>query len=287
MMSKHMTLLNVLQWKSDFFEDIELPSEFDRQQLIGVIVDRCALVECVYNDVNLFHTLMLNWFAYKKDIFKKLWETMHFEYNPIENYDRVEEYTRDTSGNVTTNSTSEVNSNDIVNTTDVNESTDDTTYTYGSEENTTSSNSENASVSNKETTSGSENVINSSSAFNESTFSNDSQSNTTKSAEVNTTGSTTNDTNGTSTLSKSGNDVQSHVGSDNRTIEEERTNSSQATGKNEEERTDVETFTSRVHGNIGVTTSQQMIEAEREVVQFHVYDFIASEFENKFMICCY
>ena len=43
----------------------------------------------------------------------------------------------------------------------------------------------------------------------------------------------------------------------------------------------------RVHGNIGVTTSQQMLEAEREVVKFNVMDYIINEFKNRFCILLY
>lgn len=46
-----------------------------------------------------------------------------------------------------------------------------------------------------------------------------------------------------------------------------------------------ENLTTRKHGNIGVTTTQQMIEAERKVVLFNVYNWIAIEFEQTFFIC--
>lgn len=46
-----------------------------------------------------------------------------------------------------------------------------------------------------------------------------------------------------------------------------------------------ENLTTRKSGNIGVTTTQQMIEAERKVVLFNVYNWIAIEFEQKFFIC--
>ena len=42
-----------------------------------------------------------------------------------------------------------------------------------------------------------------------------------------------------------------------------------------------------MYGNIGVTTTQQMIEAEREVVQFSVIEFIADDFKNEFCISVY
>lgn len=43
----------------------------------------------------------------------------------------------------------------------------------------------------------------------------------------------------------------------------------------------------RIHGNIGVTTSQQMLEAQRNVVKFSLYEFIASHFLKTFMIGIY
>lgn len=44
---------------------------------------------------------------------------------------------------------------------------------------------------------------------------------------------------------------------------------------------------SRIHGNIGVTTSQQMIEAQREVVQFCMTEFIINDFIQRFCVMVY
>lgn len=57
------------------------------------------------------------------------------------------------------------------------------------------------------------------------------------------------------------------------------TSGSDSTGK--------EKFSSHIHGNIGVTTSQQMIEAERKVSEFSTYDFIIRSFANKFLLEIY
>ena len=43
-------------------------------------------------------------------------------------------------------------------------------------------------------------------------------------------------------------------------------------------RTNKHTRTGRTHGNIGATTSQQMIQSERELVVFNLYDVIAESF---------
>lgn len=48
-----------------------------------------------------------------------------------------------------------------------------------------------------------------------------------------------------------------------------------------------ETVESHVHGNIGVTTAQQMIQGFRDVSNFCTYDFIVESFKNRFCIQVY
>ena len=46
-------------------------------------------------------------------------------------------------------------------------------------------------------------------------------------------------------------------------------------------------FRSRIHGNIGVTTSQQMVEAQRQVVQFCMTQYIIDDFISRFCVGVY
>lgn len=52
-------------------------------------------------------------------------------------------------------------------------------------------------------------------------------------------------------------------------------------------RTGRHTRTGRAHGNIGVTTSQQMIQSERDLVVFNLYDLIAESFIENFCLMVY
>ena len=52
-------------------------------------------------------------------------------------------------------------------------------------------------------------------------------------------------------------------------------------------RTGKHTRTGRTHGNIGVTTSQQMIQSERDLVIFNLYDVIAESFIENFCLMVY
>lgn len=40
-------------------------------------------------------------------------------------------------------------------------------------------------------------------------------------------------------------------------------------------------------GNIGITTTQDMLKQELDVSQFNVYDYIAKDFKSRFCICVY
>lgn len=62
-----------------------------------------------------------------------------------------------------------------------------------------------------------------------------------------------------------------------------------STGSSEIEETDNRRsqHTGRIHGNIGVTTSQQMIMSERAVANFSIYDVIAQDFAREFCIYIY
>lgn len=57
------------------------------------------------------------------------------------------------------------------------------------------------------------------------------------------------------------------------------------TGTDTFSRSDSETI--RARGNIGVTTTQQMIESEREVADFNMYDIIINEFKQRFCLLVY
>lgn len=46
----------------------------------------------------------------------------------------------------------------------------------------------------------------------------------------------------------------------------------------------VETVSNHTHGNIGVTTAQQMIEGFREVSKFCTYDYIVQSFKDRFCV---
>lgn len=56
---------------------------------------------------------------------------------------------------------------------------------------------------------------------------------------------------------------------------------------NSESFTKADTETIHARGNIGVTTTQQMLTQEREIADFNIYDIITEDFKQKFCILVY
>lgn len=134
---------------------------------------------------------------------------------------------------------------------------------------------------------------------------------TKKNTEADATGTSKTDTDGTSTRESNTDGVindQKYVSAYNETYftPTERDNNTQ-NEKNNSEQKDVGTVSvktsaenttdetgnrnllrkGRAHGNIGVTTSQQMIEAEREVALYNIIDVIINSFKNRFCLQVY
>lgn len=63
--------------------------------------------------------------------------------------------------------------------------------------------------------------------------------------------------------------------------------SSSGTNSETENYTDTFTHTLHTHGNIGVTTTQQMIEAERESVRYNLIEEIAADYQAAFCLDIY
>lgn len=59
-------------------------------------------------------------------------------------------------------------------------------------------------------------------------------------------------------------------------------------GSTTDDRSMESTHTGRVHGNIGVTTSQQMLQSELDIApKLNIYDFIINSFKNRFCLLVY
>ena len=165
------------------FDDLQLPTGVDRDELISNLVMECAELELLYPDGDYMKYAIGAWSKKENHIWQKLEDTMDLEYNPIWNKDGTVKEIREIE-------------------------------------------------SSSEGKSGSLDQV---SAYNETGFHNAQQN----------------------------------------------TGNSSGSGKSKD------TFTRQEYGNIGVTTSQQMVKEELELRKFCIDDYIISSFKARFCLLLY
>lgn len=238
-------------YDNTLFDDFQVPSEINKQDLIDNILMETAELELIYADYD-FLKYALNHFSRKMlNIWKKLYETTQYEYNAIHNYDKTEKikvtFNENANSDRTKNRTA-LSSGDNTRTDNLTRKTEGTII---------------------DTPTGTETTEEAVSAYDSSEYTN--RDKTTHTAGI----QTTQDTDNTETNTGTVNDVyENDIDEDEtETIDDSRS------GEHNTETT--------ISGNIGVTTTQDMIAAERKIVQFNVIDKITTDIKNRFCILIY
>ena len=182
-MGATMSLLGLWTANKGLFDLLKIPAALDKQTLVDNLLMECAELEILYPDAEFMREAIGAWSSVEVDKWEELEKTLHYDYDPISNYDRREEWTDDSEGSstATSNATGKQAG-------------------YNSQELVTSDGSD-------------------------------------------------------SSGSSSGKSSSKHVGT--------------------------------VRGNIGVTTTQKMIEEQRRVVNYCVYDVIIDSFQRRFCLLVY
>lgn len=207
----------------DVFDEMVLPVGIDRDVLVMSILAECAELEVLYPEPATMGTVIGLWSAAELPIWRKLYETTQFDYNPIWNKD----------GTVTET-----------------ESRDHVSRDAGSENETFRSEGSSSRSQNDAAT-----QTGQVSAFDATDFQNRDKTSTSA-------------------------DSTEHVVADNENRTDRSSNRETVDG-------DSRTYERRETGNIGVTTTQQMIKEEREVDQFNIYDYIVQSFKRRFCLLVY
>lgn len=233
---------------SSVFDDWKLPSNIDKSLAKDSILLRAGSFELLYSDPDFLASSINIWGRKYYDTFDKMQKALTTAYNPLENYDRMEDVTLDHKGS----STGETNGTSANN----NTRTDDLTT-----ENDLTETHDLASTNDVTTT-------NDVSAYNDSAYA-------PKDKQV-----VDQDGTDTGTLTNTG------------TVTNSGTVTDEGSGAYQDQRRDQDEFkdrtTGRIHGNIGVTTSQQMLISELNLrSDYNIYDIIAEMFVKEFCIMVY
>lgn len=205
-MRSTVSILGVYDYDNTVLDGFVLPANVSRETFLMELFRNCAELELLYSDPDVLRPMLKYWSENRLPIWEELEKTLHYEYNPIENYDRREDWSDDNVSEACGNS------------------------------NTTSSIKTNHTTKNKIA------------AFNAP---DDDQLKT--------------------------RDTTNNTADDKSTISGDTTTSTSAGS----------THTGRLHGNIGVTTTQAMIKEQRDVVQFSVIEYIVNDFKHDFCLLVY
>lgn len=265
----------MLSVNDDLFKNLHTPDGISKDLLVNNILLKGGDFEVLYAEPYFYQNMIGIWSDKWQRTMEKWINALSIDYNPLENYDRMEDWTDDASrianeqkAETASNASNASALNSINNSS--NSSEEHTNNTFNDE---LSSKTESAITE--------DSLINERSAFDSSSYQPHD-----KETKTNLTG-TTGDVQTVASLNDEGHS--------NNETEGNQTSISQNTINGDESRTtdsnaidnSSSTHSGRMHGNIGVTTSQQMLEAELEVSRFNLYDEITDLFLSELCIYLY
>lgn len=233
------------------FDNLRLPEGINKTTLTDTILLAAGDFEVLYPDPYYYRDAITLWGRKNYWTFDKWIKAINIKYDPLNNYDRTEEWTDEHEGFDERNRSSQYSSN-------------------GSSDSNEASQTNMGSESSSETTYGKK---------------------TTSELEVSSYDSTSYQPREKSTNQESGKDAYSDISSSgsntegsSHIINNDMGNSFEDT-KGQDRSNNI--HHGRMYGNIGVTTSQQMLESELEVAKFNIYDQIADLFISEFCLMVY
>lgn len=260
-MRAFFSVLGMYNHEEEIFADFRVPEGLDRTTAIHKILFDNAELGLVYTDPAIFPTLIKNWTDSNFYSWERAFQALQSEYNPIHNYDRHEEWTDSgtgTSENTRTHSGSDTDVTDgtVVETPDIQF---DTALTRNTQDETT-----------HDTT-----VTHNEAGYNEGNtpvYAYDDKTSGTETVKHTGTDNTLEKDTGTYTTD---NDTTVTHTYNNEVVDDG------STSKQDEHE-------GRIYGNIGVTTTQKMIEEEMELrTKYNLYDMISMSFRSNFCIMVY
>ena len=317
-----VTLWGFYQYDKTLFDNIVLPDGIDKDNLVANIMRNSGDLYPYHQIPEYLKSNITFWFSRRLFDFDRMYQSLRMEYSPIDNYNRIEDIKReykdsgsDTETLTLGSSTTSKHSGTDTETTTLGSST--TSKHSGSDTETTtlgSSTTSSHTGTDTENTQGGGSNEKGVSAYNEDGYTNREKDTETHNSN------NTQTFNSTVTNTGSGSDTQKQTfdstvtntgsGSDTQTLTFDSTVTNTGSGSDiQEQRFDssvtntgsgsdmtqtdygkqrMETENTHIHGNIGVTTTQEMIESEMSLrAKYDIYKIISREFEREFLVQIY
>lgn len=233
------------------FDLLNLPDGIDKDTLTDNILLEASDFEVLYPDPHFFRAAVGTWSNKHYRTFEKWITALNIEYNPLENYDRVEEWTD--TGNEKSNTKGNTSSN---------EDTTGSVGTVGNDVNREESSEKGKVITDSDT----ENSV---SAYDSGSYqpADKTESDTSEDRE---------------------NNILRYITNDSKQDVNSNSNVKGNTSNNEDFTKDTDTVhKGRIRGNIGVTTSQMMLQSELDIARFNIVQQITDLFLTEFCLMIY
>lgn len=248
MATMRLTMIGLFNYDPTLFDGADFPEGIDKDLAVESILLRCGESPAVYQSAPFMKMKISNTARKWYNNIEHMLRAINEDYDPLHNYDRFEEWTETDKKSETTNHT---------------ETVKDTSKTESKETNDIESDKTGSSHDNISKT-----TVNEVSAFNSNEY--QPSNKTTENGQ--------NSSSDSEAISTQSTNEQSGSGENNRDVK----------GDNKYETDNSLSHNAHLYGNIGVTTSQQMLESEFKLRQnINIYDVIAEIFFKELCIYIY
>ena len=250
----------LIAYDSTIFDEMSLPDGIELQEVVDTIIFKYGDTPLFSPDPSVMKYYIKSWSIHRLPLWERFKSAVEAEYNPLENYDRTEDSSIElTHGHKIITNDDLTHGEKIVTNDDL---------THGEKI-----------VTNDDLTHGLT-VENQISADNESTYQPDNKG-------INS-GKDERDFDETHSGKDERDFDETHSGKDERDLDETHSGKDERDFDETHSGTDKTVNESHIHGNIGVTTSQQMLASELDLIpRLDVVDYIADDFHNEFCLMIY
>lgn len=257
-----LNLFSLMTFTPDLFKDIVLPDGVERDRVEDAIVMRCMECALIYTEPDFVKYRIETWFKQQYSVINELYQTTILDYDVLKNSNMSETYQRTTTGDEDKNGseTDVEKETQIENEKHQETETENETIDRGEQESSSGS-----------STANSESKV---SAFNSSTYQPD---NTVDSEGTNSTSrNLSDDTARDKDVARNADiDKTVNIGRDRTNGYTDKRDYSENEGRN------------RKWDGLNNRDPQDLIQKQRELVQFNLYEWIANKFEDAFCYTVY
>lgn len=282
-------VITIYKENEHLFDDLVLPEGLDKELVIDTILMELGELSIIYSNPKMLQSLIGIWSKRRNFVWTEMYKTLLYKYNPIENYNRTEErvgrndhiessgrtYTmgEDSTQDNTQDTTGRIVGKDKQNWRDIGNSQTD--------------GRDHIDIADTDDTDSTQHVEHLAYGFNTEVPA--------KSWEDNTTGHSENDK--TSVQNSTSHSENAWERGGNQTADSQNDNEEHIVGNTKQKHNlqdstkergdaiDVDRYKLKAYGNIGTTTTQQMIREQRDIIQFDLIDIIVKEFKLQFCLC--